>query len=145
MGIAYCCDKDIGITVTVWDGVVTPEEWRAHIRRQDADPDWPTGPAFLGQLTTARGLSAFDASVVDEMRALYRDRAKQLARIRSAVVSDRAFGASGQLEQAVAETSGVRNIMFNDVATACMWLGVDVSAVQTIIDRLRASLRTDAD
>ena len=143
MGIDYYCDKQIGITVTVWDGVVTPEEWRELVRRQDSDADWPTGPGFLGVLSTARGLSAFNDSVVEEMRAVYRRRAKQLPRIRSAVVSGRGFGAGPQLEADVEDTSGVRNIMFTDVATACTWLGVDVAAVQPIVDELRAGLRNE--
>ena len=144
MGIAYECDERAGITVTVWDSTVTPDDWRALVRGQDADPKWPTGPAFLGVLTTARGFSTFDESVVAEMREFYANRPKRLAKIRSATVADRGIETVGTLEQVVGKL-GVRNIVFTDVRTACTWLGVDVEVVEAIVARLRSELRAERE
>jgi hypothetical protein len=95
-------------------------------------------------VTGARGLSAFDETVVEEMRACYLGRAKHLSRIRSAIVADRGFDAARRLEEAAEAAGGVRNIMFNDVGTACTWLGVPSVTVKTIVDELRAELRDNS-
>jgi len=72
MGIAYRCDTQLGIMVSVWDGAVTFDELRDCIRRQLADPDWPGGRLALTDARTARGISAMTDDEIHEIAAMYR-------------------------------------------------------------------------
>jgi hypothetical protein len=140
MGIAYRCDITKGLTVTVWDGQVTPDDWRALIAAQDADPAWPT-PHLLGVFETAHGFARFDDRVLAEMVETYRARAQRLPVSKSAVVAQRELAGTTDIPRALADAN-VRVITFADLRPACAWLGVDADDVQRIVDDLRERVRT---
>ena len=57
MGIGYRINPDLGLTVEVWDGVITPEECRHHLIELAEDTRWPPGRLEIIDLTTLRDLS----------------------------------------------------------------------------------------
>jgi hypothetical protein len=139
MGIAYRCIRTAGLTVTVWDGPVTPEDWRSLIAAQDDDPEWPT-ERLLGVFETARGFRAFDDKVVAEMINTYRPRAERLHGAKSAVVAQQELSGTTDIPRALQGT-GVRVIAFGDLRPACMWLDVEFEHTQSVIDQLRTEIR----
>jgi hypothetical protein len=143
MGIAYRCDTERGLTVTVWDGHVTPDDWRALIAEQDADPAWPT-PYLLGVFETAHGFATFDEAIMAEMLDVYRARARSLPVLKSAVVAQRYLEGAATIPSALGDTK-VRVITFADLRPACAWLGLDAAQAQRIVDLLRDEIRVDDD
>jgi hypothetical protein len=139
MGIAYLLDQALGLTVTVFDGQITGDEWLATVRRIFADPDWPPGRLNLTDLRTA-DTSALTAADRDEIFAINAQHADKLVGMKSAAVGGINFEVSRRFERDD-RTSGLRLIAFDDLGPACVWLGVDVVAIRSTIDQLRRQLR----
>ena len=137
MAITYRCDKDLRCTFIVWDADVTPEQWRDHSDRMWSDPTFPPGPLMLADLSTANGAPSVSSEVVVEMAASLRERAAKVRPIRVAVIPNGAWDKALVLERDT-EGSGLTTIVFNDLATACTWLGLSEDAAKPILAKLRA-------
>ena len=137
MGIAYRLDQTQGLTIVVWDGTVTEGDVEEQVRRLAADPDWPPGLRQLSDMTSATSVPDVANTNIIEMIA----EMPEARPIRFAFVAREGFAAVRRYERAV-ETVGVtRVIVFNDLPTACTWLGVDEVATRATIDALRQELR----
>jgi hypothetical protein len=139
MAISYVCDEAIGLSVTVAEGILTAEDWRAHVLRQMADPAWPAGRASLTDATRVR-VSEQARAIGDDIASLYAPKKDRTQRMRFAIVAHFAFADARSFEGAV-EPHGTRPIVFNDLPTACVWLGVDQDRAGALIEELRNSMR----
>jgi hypothetical protein len=141
MGIAYRLDRDLGLTLTVFDGIITGEEWIRHVHEVFDLPEWPPGRLSLTDLRTA------DSHLLrDEDRqavfAINQAHAKQLVGMKSAAIAGVHFDEARDFERGN-RPSGLRLIAFDDVGPACAWLGLDAAVVAPMISELRAQLRGD--
>ena len=139
MGIAYRLDHTLGLTVTVFDGKITGEEWRSAVLQVFADPGWPPGRLNLTDLRTADAslLTVADREQIFEINARY---AHKLIGMKSAAIGGALFEEARAFERED-RTSGLRLIAFDDVGPACTWLGVDVNDVRPVLEELRSQLR----
>lgn len=141
VGIAYRCDTDLGCTFVVWDGNVTPEEWRAHRERLLADPAFSAGSKMFADLSRAGGAERISTDAVTEMASVFR--ADGLGPYKVAVIPNGAWDKARHFEREV-EGSGITVIVFNDVLTAGAWLGIEVGTAATILGQLRAEMADTA-
>ncbi len=140
MPIAYRCDADLGITISVWEGAVTVEEWRDLVRRQLADPDWPCGRLSLADATTAGNTAAISDEEICEVAAMYRTQQTRIAGIKAARVSPHETRGALTFQRAMGP-SGPTTLVFDDLEAACAWLGVSVDDVRPTLEELREELR----
>jgi hypothetical protein len=141
MGIAYRLDQDLGLTLTVFDGVITGEEWIRHVNEVFDLPEWPPGRLSLTDLRTADSHLLRD----DDRRTVFainEAHAKQLVGMKSAAIAGVHFDVARDFERGN-RPSGLRLIAFDDVGPACAWLGLDPAVVAPMITELRAQLRGD--
>lgn len=138
MGIAYVNDPALGISVTVIDGRVNADEWRAHAHRQIADPDWPAGPMCLTDASRSE-FSPEATAQMEEIAALYVDKADRTRRAQFAIVATKAYMDMVTFQDA-ADPNGARRIVFTDLASACAWLGVDLDAISALIEGVRTAM-----
>ena len=126
----------------VWDGVVTADDWRAHLREMFADPDWPVGSKNLTDLRTAdvSTITPEDRASIVTMYAPYADKVRGQ---KSAAVAGDNFDASREFEDQK-EPAGLSLIVFNDLLNACTWLGIDKAVAQATVSELRQELRDQA-
>jgi hypothetical protein len=141
MGIAYRLDPVLGLTVTVFDGVITGEEWIQEVRELFADPAWPAGRLSLTDLRTADS-HLLTAEHRQEIYEINQAHAKQLVGMKSAAIAGMHFDEAREFERGNRQ-SGMRLIAFDDVGPACAWLGIDAAAVNPILAEMRAQLRGD--
>lgn len=142
MGIAYRCDEKMRLCVSVWEGEVTDEQRRQHISTLQADPEWGAGGLLLTDLTgvpaegrpTARQVLETAAEFSEKLAPAVRDAKWAMVAGETFVLAQR-FGS--YLEDEVP-----RLIVFNDLATACTWLGVNGAEVATMLDELRREIRS---
>ena len=128
------------VTVIVWDGEVSGDEWQQFIREQAVDPRWPRGHRRLADVTTLDP-SLLSAAHVDAVGALYEERVGNVARTRQAIVAAAlAWDLARAFETHMARL-GATLIVFDHVEDACNWLGIDPIATQQVLTRLRAGLR----
>ena len=138
MGIGYRVVTSPPTTIAVWDSVVTPPEFQAHLERLRADPEAAGSALFLTDLTT------FAPPAPGAIESAAGGFAQQLASrshtVRWAIVADAVFWDAVDFEKLVAgEVKDI--VVFNDLETACRWLGIDLADARAIVDDLRSQIR----
>jgi hypothetical protein len=141
MGIAYRCDAATGLCVSVWDGIVTKQDRQRHIAELAADPEWGAQLLLLTDLT---GISASHRPSPNEVLESAAEFAEKLAApvrdAKWAIIASETFVLAQRFGSYLEEEIR-RLIVFNDLDTACTWLGVDPVVVRRQVDELRAELR----
>jgi hypothetical protein len=139
MGIAHRYIAAANLIAIVWDGTVTAGEWTAAARRQIADANWAQARSRLIDARTAdtASLTAPDAG---EISAILERAHPNVAGVRLAIVANQGREIARYAEHR-SDTPGVTTIVFNDVATACAWLDVDMDVILETIRDLRRELR----
>ena len=140
MGIAYRSDDGLGLTVVVGDGVVTAEDWHAHVSRMTGDPEWPVGRLGLTDLSCA-DTSALRGDDVREMAGAFVRAGSNMAHWKGAIVAgDMAHRSAVTFQQALGPT-GLVIMIFSDMDSACEWLEVGIEDVAPTIEELRHEIR----
>ena len=140
MGIAYVCKPNRKLAVVVWDGLVTAEAWREHLQRMLIDPDYAP---MQSQITDLRYSSISPTISDDQIRAMV-DRIdsqrKNISLSKFAIVAGSEWNKPQQVAVGLQSIS-ITPIVFNDLNTACLWLGVDLLEVDKDIQQIRLELR----
>jgi hypothetical protein len=139
MVIAYRLDHTLGLTLTVFDGRITGEDWRATVVNMFSNPKWPPGRLNLTDLRTANAseLTVADRAEIFAINALHADK---LVGMKSAAIGGANFEAARDFERED-QSSGLRLIPFDDLGPACIWLGINLEVARSMIDDLRRELR----
>jgi hypothetical protein len=133
MGVDYWADVDQGVTFTVWHGDVNADEATAHLLRLASDPEWPPGPRYLTDVTTAGNIDgAIDPHLLDVL-------VNGVATFQMAVLG--AARAASMIQRS-AKAVGTDATVFDDLAEACDWLGVDFVRARLILGAIRSELLT---
>lgn len=142
MGIAYRCETVTGLAVEVWDGDVTADQARRHVEQLATDPQWAESRRLITDLTGMSAQSRPSAEQVARLGDLFLQQLAYLVGdVKWSVIADQAFdeavGFGAHIKHEVR-----RMIVFNNLAMACNWLGLDPSDVRPTIDELRTQLRS---
>jgi len=140
MGIAYEFDKTSGVTFTLWDGTVTAADWLDHIRRMTADPGWPAGSLWLGDVSSVSDVSSIEERDIERAAEQFCEFREKIRQGRVAIVAHEVFRKARIFERYLS-LCGPNVIVFNDLATACSWLGIGPDDAIAVTQRLRAGLR----
>jgi len=141
VSILYRIAKDEGIALDLWDGIVTADEYLASVQRLIDDTNWPPHRHLhLGDLQTALLDPSLDESALRRVAAIYGQHLDILAKTKSAIVANEAFARSLFFQQLM--TSSVSMVVFNDLSTACRWLGVETDWAGCVLSEMRAELRS---
>jgi hypothetical protein len=117
VSIRYRIDEDLGVTFVRWDGIVTANEFLAHVRRLTTDPAWP--PHRLMQLTDLRALadhSSIDDATLAEAASLFGAHPR-IQNLKAAIVAGDTLVKANLFERLVARFASV--ITFNSLNRAC--------------------------
>jgi hypothetical protein len=143
MGILHYSDIKKGIIYIVWDGEVTWDDWRKQIQTLLADPAWPVFPRFIADLWTVSDTSTIGYEEIDEAVSIFTSNQTALGNKRGAVVARDVFGKAGRFVKQIARF-GTSMVVFNNLDTACLFLGIDLHETHQTLERLRATLRSRA-
>jgi hypothetical protein len=140
MSIVYRIDQERGIAFVVWNGVVTADEWLAHVRRLLSDADWPpAGRRHLSDLRTATPDASIDEAVMNQAADLFGAH-PMIANLKVAIVAGEAFEKAGMFERFLTRHRPFV-FVFNTLNPACGWLGIDVTDAERTLQSLRAQSR----
>ena len=144
MPIGYVFETNRALTIVVWDGVVQQDEWRRHALQMTKDRRFPTHRVLVDCSTaTSDLLSIEDASGMVKLysEALEDDVLPEKCAI---VLTPTGF----ELGEVVQEHfhSAMEVVMFDRLADACRWLGLEFAHVNEEAERVREGVReSDAD
>ncbi len=145
MGIRYYIDQEKGITFVLWDGVVTADEFLAHVRHLSSDVNWP--PPERLHISDLRRTSldpSMDEAIITKAAKMYGEQQDKIANMRVAIVAGDAFDKAVVFERVISRY-GASVIVFNVLNTACKWLGIDVTEAKPMLQRLRTQLRGETN
>lgn len=140
MGIQYRADVEKQIIFVVWDGVVSADVWFEHIERLIADPLWPSISSMLVDLHSARDISSIEEAEIEHAVALFSSVPDPLSKKRVGIVAGDAFWKSRRFGELVSPF-GPSVIVFNDMGTACVYLGINATDALKAIQELRAEMK----
>jgi len=141
MSIVYRIDKEEGYTLVLWVGVVTADEFLTHVRRLSSDADWPPpGRLHFADLRIASLDASMDEAILQAAADLYGQHPDKIASMKVAIVADNAFWKATEFERIVSQY-GALPIVFNALPTACIWLDLDASEVESQLQQMRAQVR----
>ncbi len=136
MGILYHMDHEKDVGYICWSGTVTAADFIAQARRNISDPDWPPQHGLLADLRHASVNASFDAAFAAQVVKLYLPLQVKVRGLRAAIVANSLFEKAKIFERIVSGYSP-SVIVFNDLDTACVWLGVDVKTAKANLQLLR--------
>lgn len=123
MPIKYFINKDLGLTLVRWYGLVTAEEFLAHTHKLTSDSDWPPFKSLhLADLRTVTLHESVDDNILLQIAEIYRVHPK-VRNFKVAVVAGEAFDRATVFQRLVQTYMSV--IVFYNFSTACLWLGID--------------------
>ena len=122
MGIRYHIDRELGMTLVRWYGLVTANDFLAHTTRLYSDVAWPPEKHLhLTDLRTARLDRSLDERILVKIAEVYR-RHPKIARFRVAVLASNLFKEAMLFQRFLKPAASM--MVFSDFATACAWLGI---------------------
>jgi len=144
MGIAYRVDEPAGVSTSVWAGLVTYDQAMQHVAALAATPEWGAGGLILTDLTAVASTSFPDREQVSELASRFVDQLDDRSRsTKWAVIANEIFSRASQFGEELGDAAR-RLIVFFDLASACIWLGVDLDAMRAVIERLREEARSQS-
>jgi hypothetical protein len=141
VGIAYRIDEGLGLVLEVWDGVITVDEWRTHVATILADPGRARCTKFLTDLTTADTSTIADSDRA-EIASIFASDPSNFAGTKTAAIASQEFEPSVRFGRRI-EESGLNVIVFNELNGACLWLGLDTTAMRANLREMRTTLRDE--
>ncbi len=140
MSIDYITKPDKKLIIVAWDGMIKLGEWQEHLSRMFTDPDFASAKM---QLTDIR-FSFVDPLITDEeIRGIVEFMALQRNKIagkKLAIVVGQEW-IKAKLVERLLQPLMTAPIVFTDLTTACMWLGLDAVDVGNEIKQMRLNLR----
>lgn len=137
MGIAY--RHTPRISVDVWSGTIEPEDAARHVEAIAGEAEWGVQGAILTDLTGIDVASRPSPEALKAVATMFVERmGNRIRDAKWAVVADVTFEDATEFSTYV-ESTAPRLIVFNEIETACAWLGVDEADVRAIIEELARS------
>jgi hypothetical protein len=140
MSIGYVCKSNLKLAIAVWDGIITWNIWQEHLQRMFSDPAY--APMEI-QITDLRFSSISPTIAGDQIQVMIELLSGQRERVslkKIAIVAGDDWS-KPKLGEFALQAIFINSIVFNDLTTACLWLGADVVEVGEDIKQIRIKLR----
>jgi hypothetical protein len=140
MSIVYRIDKEEGVSFALWHGVVTAEEFLAHASQLVSDADWPAFRGLhLSDLQTTTLDASIEEGILEKSADLY-GRHPKISTLKVAIVANEAFKKAVIFERFFLRYQP-SVIVFNNLETACTWLGIRPDRAAEALRSLRKLVR----
>jgi len=140
MGILQRFDPQKGIVFVVWDGIVTAEEWLRYAQKLVSHPDWAGTPRILADLLSVKDTSSIHNREIEHVAEIFSANPRALRNKKLAVIAQDEFGKARHFEDLLMHF-GVSSVVFNNLDTACLFLGMDVLYAYRMLDTMRQELQ----
>jgi hypothetical protein len=139
MNIGYVCLPRKALVISVWGKNVTLDQWYANIRKQIADPGFAQTKVHLVDVSRGTADPSIGEAEIQGVLDFISGSGAPTAGRKIAIVAGEEF-ARLRLYERLAEPLQLNVIVFNDLGTACTWLGIDPREVEIEIRKLRAEI-----
>ena len=140
MAIAFAFDEAELLSLAVWVGTVTADDWRAQASRRVTDPALVAAQRLFVDVRLWTPNESIGKEVIREVAQRYGTSGVPVAGKKLALVAEAGFWDARMFEDAMSEY-GAKTIVFNDLDTACTWLGIDSASTRQRVEQMVAALR----
>ncbi len=144
MSIIYQPDHNKGIGYVCWTGTISAAEFLEHTRLNLEGSDWPPKRNLV--LIDARYAwvdHTMDETLAGQILQLNHDHQDKGYNLRVAIVATNLFEKAKIFERIASRTSS-SVIVFNDLDTACTWLGIDPLGAEQTLQQMRIQERNSS-
>ena len=136
MPISYHCDPTTRVTVSLWSDVTMADVTR-YLDLLASDPNYASSRLLLSDLRSIARDGRPTRDQVDTLANAFLQRfGETMTTVKWAIVARHAFSDASIFDERVRD-SIPRVLVFNDLGTACVWLGADVEQIEKTLDELR--------
>lgn len=135
MPIRYDVAHDGKLVVEVWTGEITRADLIAHQTTSLADPAIVPGRVELVDITRATGPGIGEREI-KEFTDFYRSHPDKAQGTRIGVVASGEGFNQARIFERLTVPHLITVVVFNEIDTACTWLGVDEGEIRRIIDSI---------
>lgn len=139
MSIIYLLDPSKGTAFVIWEGAVTAEEWSQSVTAFLAETELHTIRCVIVDAQRVTDNSSITDADIEEITTIFAREIQSKSKAKFAVVSTDMFGRTGSAEKKLIRR-GVPVVIFNHLATACVYLDIPLEETQRTLDELRAKL-----
>lgn len=139
MTIIQRFEKQKRIIFVMWDGSVTAKQWFQYAERLVSHPTWKSTPRLLADLRSVEDTSTIGNEAMDHAVNIFTAERAGLTGKKIAVIAGDAFGKASRFG-GLLSSYGVSLVVFNVLETACVYLGVDVTYANQVLDDMREQL-----
>ena len=140
MSIGYVCKPNLKLAIAVWDGIITWDIWQEHLHRLLSDPAYTSMQMQISDLRFSSINPTIAGDQIQTMKELFAGQSERLTMKKIAIVAGDEWS-KPKLAEFALQAISINSIVFNDLVTACLWLGVDVVEVGQEIKQIRIKLR----
>jgi len=135
MPIVYQINRDKGYTIAAWHGLVNADEYEKHVHQLVTDESWPPEKSLhLSDLRRAKLDDSFTEEVLIKSAKIYGERLIH-RRIKLAIIAEATYKKASIFEKSFMNYQPSA-IVFHDLQSACLWLGLDHDEVNTLIEKM---------
>ncbi|MCK9410303.1 MAG: hypothetical protein WCX28_10675 [Bacteriovoracaceae bacterium] len=139
MSIKYICDKKKKLTISVWHHHVTFEQWKKNVEKLLADPDFiHTNKQIVDIHIGSADISIGEEEIKQVLQYILKHPELVVGR-KIAIIAGKEFHRSTMFTH-FARSQSLNTIVFNDLHTACKWLGIDRQEAELTIEQIRKDL-----
>jgi len=142
VSVIYSTDKRNNIIYIVWDGEINADTWLNQVSALSAEPDWPSISRVVNDTRTASTHVSPDD--IKNAAELFGVQPTALRNKQVAVIANHMFDTALEFSHLM-EPYGVSMIIFNELNTACTFLGLHTPTASQRLDELRLQLRSSSD
>lgn len=139
MPILQKFEQDKGVAFVVWTGTVTPEEWFPKAKSFAVHPTWPRTSRVLADLLSVRDTSSIGIPDLEHAVRIFSAEPSYLPGKRMAILARNEFGKARHFGQLMGRF-GMSVLVFNNLDTACLFLGLDVAYASPILADMHKQL-----
>ena len=136
MAIIQYLDEDKKLFFVVWHGTVEADEWFHYAAKLTSHPAWSTTPRLLADLRFVRDTSTIGDEEIARAGYIFAKERNGLAGKQLAVVARDQFGKARRFGDLIARF-GVALVVFNNLDTACVFLGVEEGYAASRLHEMR--------
>ena len=140
MSIIQHIDQQKNTGFVIWDGEVSAEQWFQYAQKLVAHPAWPTTIRFLADVRTVHDISTIHDPEIERVVEIFSASAGSLTGKKVAIVAREMFGRARRFTNATSRL-GVSAVVFNNIDTACLFLGIDATYASQGLQQTREQMQ----
>lgn len=141
MSIIQRFDEQKSVVFVVWEETVTAEQWFGYIPRLTSNESWTRMSCLLADLLPVQDTSSIRIAEIDRAAEIFASNRKALRGKKVAVLAGDEFGRARYFGDLLTRF-GVLLVVFNNLDTACLFLGIDLMYAYRTLDAMRQHMQT---